>query len=241
MPYSTSQQSTAKNIFPSGDGAAEPTSAGAAEGATEELGKQTEAEAQNQSGRARVRQMYVAPLVADGLVRPRGVTVADHEAFIARLVDRLSYLPDADLKVLAECTLRRATGKAFAEWPAFATIWNVAQTVCRQPEPDEARHIMTTWLRSRGGPVARDGGYLVELWRYLRAFGVPPSIAALDMIKREADENRLTRQRLRQKHERDAATASDLDWLDRYARAEDYCLRLVAGGEAARDAREVAA
>ncbi|MBL9048477.1 MAG: hypothetical protein JNK19_00005, partial [Tabrizicola sp.] len=127
------------------------------------------------------------------------------------------------------------------EWPAFATIWNVAQTVCRQPEPDEARHIMTTWLRSRGGPPARDGGYLVELWRYLRAYGCPPSPAALDMIRREAEENRRTRAMLRGKAGRDAATPAELDWLDRYARAEAYCLRLVEGGEEARAERGEAA
>lgn len=195
----------------------------------------------NLPGRTRVREVFVARLERDGLVRPRAATVADHAAFLARVVDRLSYLPEPDLVVLAECVLRRASGKAMNEWPAFATIWNLAQTVCRQPEPDESRHIMTTWLRSRGGPVARDGGYLVELWRYLRAFGVPPSTAALEMIKREADENRLTCSRLRNKRENGTATASDLDWLDRHARAEAYCLGLVAGGEEARQARGEAA
>lgn len=188
----------------------------------------------NLPGRTRVRELFVAKLDADGLVRPRGATVAEHEAFVAKLVDRLSYLPGPDLTVLAECTLRRAQGKQMNEWPAFATIWNLAQTVCRTPEPDEAKHIMTTWLRSRGGPVARDGGYLVELWRYLRTFGSPPTTVALDRIRAEADENRRTRVQAIARRDRGIASPSDLDWLDRYARAEDYCLRLVAGGEEAR-------
>lgn len=195
----------------------------------------------NLPGRTRVREAFIAKLESDGLVRPRAVTVADHEAFLAKLIDRLSYLPGPDLGVLAECVLRRAGGKALNEWPAFATIWNLAQTICRTPEPDEARHIMTTWLRSRGGPVARDGGYLVELWRYLRAYGIPPSTTALDMIKREAEENRRERARLRQRQANGTATASELDWLDRAARAEAYCNGLVAGGEEARDARVEAA
>ena len=199
------------------------------------------AEEQNLPGRTRVRELFVAKLEGEGLIRPRSATVAEHEAFVAKLIDRLSYLPAPDLTVLAECVLRRAGGKAMNEWPAFATIWNVAQTVCRQPEPDEARHIMTTWLRSRGGPVARDGGYLVELWRYLRAFGAPPSTAALDRIRAEAEDNRRTRDRLRGARDRGTATPGDLDWLDRYARATAYCEGLVAGGEEARDAKGEAA
>jgi len=195
----------------------------------------------NLPGRTRVRELFVARLEGDGLVRPRNATVADHEAFLAKLVDRLSYLPAPDLTVLAECTLRRATGKQMNEWPAFATIWNLAQTICRTPEPDEAKHIMTTWLRSRGGPVARDGGYLVELWRYLRVFGCPPTTVALEKIRAEAEENRRTRAQILARQERGIATPSDLDWLERYARAEDYCLRLVAGGEEARAAKEAAA
>ena len=198
------------------------------------------AEEVNLPGRARVRELFVAKLDGDGLVRPRSATVADHDAFIARLVDRLSYLPGPDLDTLAECTLRRAQGKQMNEWPAFATIWNLAQTICRTPEPDEAKHIMTTWLRSRGGPVARDGGYLVELWRYLRTFGSPPTTVALDRIRAEAAENQRTRAQATARRDRGIATPSDLDWLDRYARAEDYCLRLVAGGEGAREQKGAA-
>lgn len=192
------------------------------------------AEQVNLPGRTRVREMFIARLEADGLVRPRSATVADHGAFLQKLVERLFYLPGPELETLAEIILRRAQGKQMNEWPAFATIWNVAQTVCRTPEPDEAKHIMTTWLRSRGGPVARDGGYLVELWRYLRAFGCPPTQLQLDKIRAEADENRRSRAQAVARRDRGIATPSDLDWLDRYARAEDYCLRLVAGGEEAR-------
>ena len=100
---------------------------------------------------------------------------------------------------------------------------------------------MTTWLRSRGGPVALEGGYLVELWRYLRAIGAPPGQAALDRIKKEADENRHMRAGLRAKRERGAATASELGWLEGYARATEYCEGLVAGGVAARDAVQAVA
>lgn len=195
----------------------------------------------NLPGRTRVRDLFIARLEGDGLIRPKGVTVADHELFLAKLIDRLSYLPGPDLTVLAECVLVRAQGKQRNEWPSFVTIWNVAQTIFRQPEPDEARHIMTTWLRSRGGPVARDGGYLVELWRYLRAFGAPPSTMALDKIRAEAEENRRTRDHLRRKADAGTALPSDLDWLERHARAEAYCLSLVEGGIEARAARDAAA
>lgn len=192
-------------------------------------------DSENLSGRARVRAFLIEPLTRDGLLRTKGSTVQDHGVFEARLQDRLSYLPEGDLRVLAECVLRQAQGRDHTHWPGFATIWNVAQLICRQPEPDEMRHIMTTWLRSRGGPIARQAGYLVELHSHLRRFSSPPDRRQMDQIRAAAEENARTRRMLSEKRERGLAAPSDCDWLNRYAAATAYCEALVAGGEAARE------
>ena len=110
----------------------------------------------------------------------------------------------------------------------------LAQRVARQPEPDEARHIMTTWLRSRGGPVARAGGYLVELYMFLRARGVPPSEYDLKKIKADAADNARELARLQGKAERGVASPSEVERIERRLQVQAYCEGLVAGGEAAR-------
>jgi hypothetical protein len=189
---------------------------------------------QNLSGRARVRRVLVAPLVGDGLERQPKVSVTEHAAFLEKLVDRLSYLDEAALRVVAECTLRLADGPRHNRWPSFATIWGVAQRVCRQPEPDEARHIMTTWLRSIEGPIAQAGGYLVELHGWLRKHGIPPRDYDMRQIRAGADENARTLARLQARIDRGEAAPSDVDWVTGYLRSRAYCEALVAGGAAVR-------
>lgn len=188
----------------------------------------------NLSGRAQVRALFLQPLVQAGLRRAPGVTVADHDAFLARLADRLAYCDAGALATLAEVTLRLAEGKLHNQWPSFATIWNTCQRVSRQPPPDEQLHIMTTWLRSRGGPVALAGGYLVELHGFLRRTGRPPGEYELAKIKEQGAENARTRDRLADKRARGMASPAEVGWLEQYLDQTAYCQGLVAGGERAR-------
>lgn len=194
----------------------------------------TTGEAENLSGRAQVRAVLVQPLVLAGLIRAPGVTVAQHDAFLARLVDRLAYLDLGALNTLCEVVLNLAEGRLHNQWPSFATIWNTCQRISRQPPPDEERHIMTTWLRSRGGPVAAAGGYLVELHGFLRRIGRPPGDYELAKIKEQGAENARTKDRLADKQARGMASPSESDWVARYLDQVAYCEELVAGGERAR-------
>lgn len=191
-------------------------------------------EAQNLSGRALVRAVLIEPLVDAGLRRAPGVSLADHDAFLQRLVERLAYLDAPALLVLAELVLDIAEGKLHNQWPSFATIWNTCQRVQRMPPPDEERHIMTTWLRSRGGPVALQGGYLVELHGHLQRRGAPPNDYELTKIKERAADNARQCARWSQKRREGTASPDEVAWLDRYDRQSQYCLQLVEGGERAR-------
>lgn len=197
-------------------------------------------EAANLTGRAQVRALLVTPLVQAGLCRAPGVTVAAHDAFLARLVERLAYLDAGALNTLCEVVLGVAEGKLHNQWPGFATVWNMCQRISRQPPPDEERHIMTTWLRSRGGPLAQAGGYLVELYGYLRRTGSPPNDFVLGRIKEEGAENARQLARLQDKIARGVASPSEADWVARYLDQAAYCAALVAGGERARQDREIA-
>lgn len=191
------------------------------------------------SRRAKVRRCFIDPLTRDGLLPAKGMTQEDHRAFLDKLADRLGYLEEALLVTLAELTLGWAEGPARNRWPGFVTIWNEA-TRLRQP-PDNERHIMTTWLASIEGPVAREAGYLVELHSWLRKHGCPPSPYAMAKeILPEAAENARTRARIKRDIDAGAARPSDVEWLNSYLRYLGYCEGLVAGGEAHRAGKAVA-
>jgi len=204
----------------------------------QDAGVQVKPEAEGQfapeSGRVRVRRVLVSGLQADGLVRARGVTVAAHEAGIDRLCDKLAYLDEPLLIVLRDSVLRLAEGALRHQWPAFASVWNIA--VRLQPPPDRETTIMTTWLVSRAGPAARSAGYLVELYEWLRRHGVPPTEYALSQLRVEADDNRRLRARLERAVAADRASAGDRAWLEAYQRTESHCEALLAEGEARRAA-----
>lgn len=189
--------------------------------------------------RARVRALLIQPLDAAGLVRSPRIKAADHEAMLDRLQDRLGYLPDGLLSALCEAVLRIAEGPLQHHWPAYATIWN---TACRlMPPPDDESHIMTSWLASIEGPVARAGGYLVELHAFLRRFGRPPGSFEMSKIRTDAQDNQRRRLRVEEWITKGHAKTEDRDWLDWYLRRLAECEALVAGGEAKRAAKGVAA
>ncbi len=189
--------------------------------------------------RARVRTLLIKPLEDAGLVRPARMKAAEHDAMLDRMQDRLGYLPPDLLVTLAEVVLRLAEGPLRHQWPAWATIWNNACHL--MPPPDDESHIMTSWLASREGPVARAGGYLVELHEFLRRFGRPPGAHEVSRIKIEADDNRRRVARVKEWVASGAARTDDRQWLDYYLRRQAHCEALVAGGEEKRAAKEAAA
>lgn len=192
-----------------------------------------------ESARERVRRCLIRPLEAEGAVRPKGVTLAEHEAALVKLAERLAYLDEPMLVTLHEVVRGLMVGPLRREWPPFLVIWN--QAVRLRPPPDDERHIMVTWLRSVEGPVARAGGYLVELHDWLRRFGRPPDAYSLTRIKAAAQEAARDREMITARIERGTATQADRAWLDGYLRQTAYCEALVAGGEERRAGQGVAA
>ncbi len=237
LPYRTEQQSKAENIS-SGAGAAQQGQTEAPAAGGEMLGK-SEGESAVLSRRAAVRQYLIQPLEAAGLQRNARQRVADHDALLDKMQDRLGYLAPDLLTVLAEAILRLAEGPLHNTWPTWATIWNNATRIL--PPPDDESHIMTTWLASIEGPVARSGGYLVELHSWLRRHGRPPGSYDMSKIRERAAENQRRRVRIEEWVAKGHAKAEDREWLDAYLRAQAQCEALVAMGEAKRVAKGMAA
>lgn len=186
-------------------------------------------EAPDMPRRALVREYLIHPLEAAGLQRGTRVKVAEHEALLDRMQDRLGYLSPGLLSALAEAVLRLAEGPLQNTWPSWATIWNNATRL--MPPPDDESHIMTSWLASVEGPVARAGGYLVELHSFLRRHGRPPGSYDMTQIRGRAEENQRRRLRIEEWIIKGHAKAEDRDWLDAYLRAQGQCEALVAAGE----------
>ena len=188
------------------------------------------------TGRAAVRALFIQPLQGDGLRRLPGETVDAHEAFLARLIERLAYLDPAMLITLREIVLGLAEGPRHDRWPAFATIVNLAARL-RQP-PDDERHIMTSWLRSVEGPRALEGGYLVELHSHLRRSPIPPGPFDMSKIRERAADNARTRIRYGELVAAGRATPEQSDWLNGYLNRLAYCTALVADGQSSRDQKQ---
>jgi hypothetical protein len=189
--------------------------------------------------RAKVRQYLIQPLEAAGLTRHPRVPAAEHDAILVKVQDRLGYLSPELLTTLAEILLRLADGPLLNRWPTFATIWNNA--VRLMPPPDDEAHIMTSWLASIEGPVARSGGYLVELHEFLRRHGRPPGSYEMQKIREAASDNARRRQRVEEWISKGHAKSEDRQWLDWYLRRLAHCEALVRQGEEKRVARGAAA
>lgn len=196
-----------------------------------------EADATALKGRAAVRALLIEPLQADGLVRPKGETLVQYHGFLDRLAEKLAYLPQPLLVTLREIVLNMARGALLNQWPSFASIWNTATRL--MPPPDDARHIMVTWLASVEGPRAQAQGHLVELYGFLRRFGRPPSPHDMIDIRKRAADNASQRVRIQERIAAGRAWAGDEDWLARYTDAMAHCEALVAAGQAAREAKSV--
>lgn len=181
-------------------------------------------------GKAAVRELLIDRLNDAGLRRSRGVTREALEKVQARLAEGLAYMTPENLQTLAEVVMDNCDG----EWPAEVVIRSWARAL--QAPPEAEKRIVTSWLASVEGPQAEAGGYLVELYGFLRLHGRPPLAYDMSQIRARAGDNARRRMMIRDRIERDAANDEDHRWLTRYEADLRAARAVVAAGAGRREA-----
>jgi hypothetical protein len=156
-----------------------------------------------------------------------------------RLVDHLAYMSAENLATLAEVLMSAAQGPLRNVWPAEVTVRNLAHNL--QAPPLRQRRIVTSWLASVEGPRALAGGYLVDLYRWLRDARVerPPLVMDMRVIREEAVQNMRWSGLVRDRIDRLVASPEDLAWIAEWRRDDQIARQIVAEGQRRRtEARE---
>lgn len=176
-------------------------------------------------GKERVRVNLIEPLVSRGMVRKRGQKVEDHQKMLDSLEARLAYMATNRLAALAEVVERYAEGPKKNIWPAEVSITNWARRL-QEPPASESR-LVRSYLQSGAGDAALSGGYLVELFVYLKRIGAPPNDYSLKGIREEADDNRRKRAQVERDREEGRASPRDLAWIQGYMDTRRRCLDII--------------
>lgn len=190
-----------------------------------------------ESGRARVRSLFVQRLAEAGIKPVRGATTDQHAKTMSRLVERLSYMTGENLATLAETVISQAAHAGKDQCLSEVVIVAMAEGLQRRPF--QRWRIVSSWLRSVEGPIALAGGYEVELFRWLRgqASERPPMKTDLRQIVEEAEENRFKVRRILDRQSRGLDDPPDNAWLMGYRRDQAEARQLIDEGEDARRAR----
>lgn len=183
-------------------------------------------------GKAAVRVRFVRRLNDAGLVRPKGVSEAKHAEFEGHLVEALAYMSADTLDVLADEVLTHAGGGRRNEWLSEVVIRNMAAVL--QPRPFVLKPIVSSWLASVEGPMAEMGGYLAELYQFLRSVARPVLPYDLRQIKEKAAENARMRSIIKERQAAGSDLASDREWMDAYLADLRAAQAIVEAGKARR-------
>lgn len=181
--------------------------------------------AELKEGRERVRQSLIEPLCQKGMVRKRGQKVEDHQKMLDSLEARLAYMAADRLAALAEVVERYAEGPKKNIWPAEVSITNWARRL-QEPPASESR-LVRSYLQSGAGDAALSGGYVVELFFYLKKYGAPPNDYSMKEIRERADGNRRKRAQVERDREDGRADPRDLSWLQGYMDTRRRCLDII--------------
>ncbi|MES2753793.1 MAG: hypothetical protein V4659_03935 [Pseudomonadota bacterium] len=191
-----------------------------------------------ETGRERAMRILIAPL--SGLVRPKGTTAKVHAEALDDLARKLSYMDDATLSGLVENVLRQA-GRWAKGGPVICP--NVGMILAwgydlQAPPPRQSDYAMTL-MRSAMGQRAKDGGWMVELYRTAKRCGPPPGSYLVRDMQTRADDDRRRRLRVSENIEAGRVTPDDMRWLEQYHRDAAEAEALVAGGIAHRENQSI--
>lgn len=193
-----------------------------------------------EAGRTVVRDLLVNRLTTAGLRPRKGVSPAAHAKTMDHLVTWLAYMAPDNVTTLAESILTHAakTGPDMGLWPSELLIRNWAEAM--QPKPFRLHPIVASWLRSREGPTAQAGGYLVELLRWLKRHKRPVGTYDMIAIKEAAADEQRRIAAIRDRIEADRAAAGDHEALAAWQRDWAEALQYVDEGNAGRAAKAAA-
>lgn len=171
---------------------------------------------EEEAGRAVLRDLLVNRLTAAGLRPRKGLTGSDHARCMTALVVQLSYMSREMVDVLAETVLTEAAkpGPSHGYWPSEVLIRQWAEAL--QPRPFREHPIIRSWLRSREGPLAEAGGYLVPLFRWLKRHRRAVLVYDLQQIRVEGRDEQQRISAIRQR------LADGRDWPDDRERLEAW-------------------
>jgi len=164
--------------------------------------------------RRRVAKLLVEPLVDDGMVRKRGVSVAEHEKWIEGLKTRLAYMDPENLAALRHGIARAAGGTHRNQWPSIITITNIAHPI--QFPPDHDSDMVISYMASAAGWKAWNLGptYAMAVRAHMRRTYRIPHKLSWPKINQHGEE--LARKSVLVSERIKAGRASDADrkWME---------------------------
>lgn len=178
---------------------------------------QTDAAAPKEANRARVRRLFIEPLVRDGMRFKHGTPDEDQRRRLDQMADDLGYLSDDSLSVLAACMVSKGEGSNRVFWPSRVSILSFAEA--REPRPIEEVPGLRSWFISAAGRTAAGiPGRLVAEFGFWRRHKRPPlGDREWEAVNRNAAgyarRVELTRDRQARGVQVDA---TDQNWLARY-------------------------
>lgn len=191
-------------------------------------------DAERREGRDRVRKLLVERLREAGMKPARRQSVEALEDMWKRLIEHLAYMDAENIITLADTVLDAAEGARRNQCPAEVVIRGMAHALQRPPFHEH--RIVSSWLASVEGPSAEAGGYLVELYRWLRTHMRPPLAWDMKTIRDQAERNNRQVTLLRDRADRGVLSEADRAWLESWTRDQQTARRIVRDGRQRRDA-----
>jgi hypothetical protein len=188
-------------------------------------------ETEGLEGKAAVKALLLERLEEAGFLKPRRLGAEAFEKGKAYMAERLAYMTADNLMVLADALVDTAQG---SDWPSEIVVMQLARGI--QAPPAATSRALSSWLASVEGPKAVAGGYLVDLYRFIRGKLRPPMPFEMNLVMGRAVENARHRMMVDDRVRRNAASDEDRAWLVSWLGDEREALALVDAGNAKRAA-----